>query len=491
MTPSRERPAFAVLALVSVGVFVAALDQTVVVTALPEVMRDIQLPFTRLDDAAWIVTAYLLGYTVAMPLVGRLADVYGHPRIYQAALIFFAAGSLLVALSSSLPWIVAARMVQAIGGGATVPIGLALASSTLPDRRRGMAIGLVAAAAEMGSVLGPLYGGAIIDTIGWRWIFWLNIPLAAALVVALAALHNRPQHGQKVDYAGGLLLAGFLALVSFGLAQRSTFNFSSPFPYMALAGGIAIGAALAFAEIKAHMALLTPVLFKSKAFVAANGVQLLVGIALIVALVNIPLMTDTVMGREPLEGALRLLRLTAAIPAGALIGGALLSSLDARFITVAGLALMAAGFYMMSGWTLDIQEPRLTFDLVVGGLGFGLVIAPIVASAIGAAPTGYAGTAASLVTVARMMGMTLGLAALSAWGMGHFQTSVSGVQLPLPKAGEGNDAYNQALTQYQSTLTQAGLALFRDLFRAAGVISLLAVLPALAMKDRQRGPQLR
>ena len=177
-------PGPVILAVVGTGAFVTALDQTVVVTALPSIIPDLKIPSTPegLQRASWIITAFLLGYTSAMPLLGRIADVYGYARIYQASLVIFSAGTILVAVSPNLEWIVAARVVQAIGGGATVPIGMALASTALPSRRRGLAIGLVVAAAEAGAMLGPAYGGAIIEALSWRWIFWLNVPQAAVLL---------------------------------------------------------------------------------------------------------------------------------------------------------------------------------------------------------------------------------------------------------------------------------------------------------------------
>ena len=165
-----------VLGILCLGVFSTALDQTVVVAALPSVMVDLEIPLTDLDRASWIVTGYLVSYTVAMPLAGRLSDVHGRVRMFQVALLLFSIGSALVAVAPNFPWVVSARVIQAIGGGATVPIGLAMAVGAVAPQQRGIALGLVAASAEAGSVLGPLYGGAIIEWIGWRWIFWLDIP---------------------------------------------------------------------------------------------------------------------------------------------------------------------------------------------------------------------------------------------------------------------------------------------------------------------------
>ena len=155
----RELPIPFVLAIIGLGTFITALDQTVVVTALPSVMLDLKVPIAQLDRISWIITAYLLGYTVAMPLIGRLGDVYGYPRVYQASLVVFCIGTCLVAVSSSLEWMVGARVIQAVGGSATVPIGMALATTLVPKGQRGLALGIVGASAEAGSMLGPATAG--------------------------------------------------------------------------------------------------------------------------------------------------------------------------------------------------------------------------------------------------------------------------------------------------------------------------------------------
>ena len=138
-----RRSTWAILTIAGLGAFIAALDQTVVVTALPSVMLDLKIPITELDRVSWIITAYLLGYTVAMPLIGRLGDVYGYPRVYQAALVVFCIGTSLVAVAQSFEFMIGARVIQAIGGGATVPLGMALATTLVPPERRALALGVV------------------------------------------------------------------------------------------------------------------------------------------------------------------------------------------------------------------------------------------------------------------------------------------------------------------------------------------------------------
>ncbi len=459
-----------VLGILCLGVFSTALDQTVVVAALQRVMVDLELPLSDLDKASWIITAYLISYTVAMALAGRLSDVYGRVRMFQAALVVFAVGSALVALAPNFAWIVPARVVQAIGGGATVPIGLAMAVGAVSTEKRGIAIGLVAASAEAGSVVGPLYGGAIIEWIGWRWIFWLDIPQSLFLIALMAILPNRANPAAKMDYLGALALGAALTVLTVALAQRSIFTAESIYPYLMLAGAAIPIGVLIMVERRAAQPLLASFLYTSRAFLSSNITQFLVGISLIMALVCVPLMTGTVMKRETWESALSLVRLTAAIPVGALVGGYILPWAGVRKVCITGLVLMGTGLLFMSGWETDVGELRLTLPLVAAGLGFGLVIPPIGVSALSAAPRDYWGAAASLVTASRMVGMALGLAALSAWGIERFYSLTADVSLG------ANFAETEAI------LIEAGVTVFQNLFMIAGCLSLLAIVPALLMK---------
>ena len=475
-----------VLAVIGLGAFITALDQTVVVTALPSVMLDLKVPIAELDRVAWIITAYLLGYTVAMPLIGRLGDVYGYPRVYQVSLVVFCVGTSLVAVSTSLEWMVGARVIQAVGGGATVPIGMALAVTLVPKGQRGLALGVVGASAEAGSMLGPAYGGAIVEVLNWRWIFWLNVPQSAVIFMALFWLPNRRETAAKVDYMGGVILVGALLALSLALSRTGFFTFDSPYPFLLAAVGVGLVALLVLVEAKTFQPLLAPALFRSWAFLTSNLTQVLVGVALIIAMITVPLMANTVMGKSPFTGALWLLRLTGVIPLGAIAGGLLVSRLGSSPLTVAGLALVAVGMFLASGWELGVADPKLTVHLLIAGFGFGLVIAPITVHALDSASDDYRGTAASLVVVSRMMGMTLGLAALSAWGVQHFQGLTAGLEFPLPLIGEAAGIFETRAAEYSANVNAAGLELFQRFFLTASIISLIAIVPALGMRRGRR-----
>jgi hypothetical protein len=269
-----------------------------------------------------------------------------------------------------------------------------------------------------------------------------------------------------------------LLVLSLALSRQGLFTLSSPTPFLIGAAGVLLALTLVRLESRVPQPLLSPVLFRSWAFLTATGTQLLVGTALIIAMVTVPLMANTVMGKEPFTGALWLLRMTAFIPPGAVLGGALMHRVGIRAVTIIGLLLCAAGLFLVATWPIGVEDPELTLHLGMVGAGFGLVIAPIMARALEVAGNDYRGTAASLVVVARMMGMTLGLAALSAWGVEHFQGLTAGLESPVPLPGEAPEAARLRLEAY----TAAGLTLFHDFLRVAGVLSLLAVAPALLMR---------
>ena len=477
---------WAILTISALGAFIAALDQTVVVTALPSVMLDLKIPITELDRVSWIITAYLLGYTVAMPLIGRLGDVYGYPRVYQASLVVFCIGTSLVAISQSFEFMIGARVIQAIGGGATVPLGMALATSLVPPEKRALALGVVGGAAEAGSMLGPAYGGAIVELSSWRWIFWLNVPQSAVVFVALMRLPNRRAPEARVDYLGGVLLIAALFLVSLGLSRSDFFTLESPVPFILAASGFGLGGMLVMVERRVWQPLLAHVFLRSRTFILANLSQALVGVALIIAMITVPLTADTVMQKDPFTGAMWLLRMTGIIPLASVVGGWLLPWAGGRRLTVVGLLMVAAGLFMCSGWEIGVDDPELTLQLLLTGAGFGLVIAPILHRALQAVDEDYRATAASLVTVARMMGMTLGLAAMAAWGVEHFQVLTSGLELPIGQPGESTAEVNARIAQYTEDVNAAGLTVFRAFFRAAAIVSLVAIPFALIRPRSER-----
>ncbi len=463
-----------ILAVVCLGIFVAALDQTVIYGALPDMMTDIRLSVIDLDRAAWIVIGYLLGYTFAMPLMGRVSDVYGHGRIYILSLLIFMVGSVFIAIASDLRWLVGARVLQAIGGGAVVPIAMAIVGDTFPTKRRSVALGIIGGAVEAGGALGPFYGAALAEFWGWRWIFWINIPISLiVIVVVLLFLKPSPRFRGKIDYIDGILLAAALALFSLGLSQQAGQPYYLAYLIGYLAGAIILLGIFIYRITRVSEPLFRPAMFRDVRFSSANITHLLVGGALIIAMVNIPLMSDTILGQSPLEGGLRLLRFTVMLSIGAVIGGFVCRHFGYRLPTILGLILSATGFFFMSRWSLVITDPQLTFHLAIGGLGFGLVVAPIATAVIDSVGEEHRGIASSLIVMMRMVGMIIGLSAITSWGSGRFDVITSGMSLT-------------DILSSPEELTQSVLALFHDFFRIAAVICLVAIIPTIWLGGRKK-----
>jgi EmrB/QacA subfamily drug resistance transporter len=464
------------MVIVCLGIFITAINQTVIYGALPDMMTSIHLPITKLDQAAWIVIGYLLGYTIAMPIMGRVSDVYGHGRIYILSLIIFIAGSIFVALSASLRWMVVARVIQAIGGGAVMPIAMAIAGDLFISHKRAIAIGVIGAVAEAGGALGPFYGAAIAQYWGWQWIFWINLPISIIITaIILFYLGRSPRTKGKIDYVAGVLLAVCLALFSLGLSQQPGNSH-----YIIYITGYLIVSLIFFALfviriMRVSDPLLRLSMFKSSRFSSATLTNLFVGGALIIAMVNIPLMSDTILGSSPLEGGLRLLRFTIMLSVGAVAGGFLCKRFNYSLITIFGLILSSIGFFFMSRWTLSIADPQMTLHLAVCGFGFGMVIAPLSTVAINSVAEDQKGIASSVVVMLRMIGMIIGLSAITAWGMDRFHLMTAGLSL--------ND-----IMLKPEKLTNSLLILFNNFFLASAVMCLIGIIPALWVGRKYKSP---
>ena len=464
---------------VCVGVFVAADDQTVMVTILPDIMLDFRIPPIELDYASWTITAYLLGYVAAMPLIGSMSDAFGHRRMFAIATVFFMLWSIAAALAPSLPALIGIRVFQAVGAGAMLPIAIAVVGDLFPRGGRGLALGIVGGSAEAGSVIGPLWGGLVARYLDWPWVFWMNLPLGLIVLIALFLLLGPSRRFKSsVDYVGGLFVAVALAALTLGLSRIDQLDLPMV-GYLMLTGAALV--AFVYRQRTAAVTLLPNAMFRSLTVIMANLSHLLVGVALIIGMVTIPIMTTYLVGHSPLEGGLRLMRMTAAMPIGAVLGGLACQRMDYRIPTVLGLILVALGYGLMTTWDLSVADPQLTIHLGLAGLGFGLLIAPIALGATEPVSQGDRGAAAGSVTAMRLVGMTLGLAAITAWGSQRFSILVAGLPMPIPQEGEAIEVSRQRVSEFQETVTNIGMDVFVTFFMVAAVVSVVAILPAILM----------
>lgn len=475
LTLSRLASPSWLLLLIGAGIFFGTLDQTVVVTVLADILASIHLPINRdFSNASWIINGYLIAYTVAMPLMGRVADVYGRVRIFVACLAIFTLGSILVALSPNLPTLVASRCVQAVGGGGLLPVGFAIGAE-VAQRRRAVVLGAFAACNNGSTFLGPVWGAAVARLWDWRGIFWLNVAIIVPLALATPLLaRDLRRRDERIDWLGGGLLALGLFAVTFALSD----NGASPRPLaLSLAIG-ALGAALLLAflfwERRVRMPIVRLELLRLPRIQAAMASYFFIGAALITALVAVPLLVNVLWGESTTQSGLVLMRLLLLLPVGNVLGGILAARIGYRTTTLLGLLLALAGFAWMHAWPYSPGSqyaiPPSTWHLwgALGliGLGLGFCDGPLVATVVDAAPAAQRASASAFLLVLWTTGMIVGLALLANLGIGAFSGGVSGLSLADPNytaefLGVMHHVFNQAFAFAVVTLVIAFLLALR------------------------------
>ncbi|HET7467122.1 MAG TPA: MFS transporter [Candidatus Dormibacteraeota bacterium] len=500
-TPRRNSRAL-LLAVAGAGLFIAAMDAYVVVTLLPAMIADVGLTIDRIEQATPLVSGFLGGYIVAMPLLGAYSDVRGRAPIYIACLAAFALGSVVTATAglwnSGLAWLVVGRVLQGLGGGGLVPLTLAIAADLYRGGGRTVALGSVAGLQEAGSVFGPLYGATLAAAAasagGWRFVFWLNVPLAAACGAGLYVLDRRltprvakvsvtvrvregapsGHRRDSIDWLSALLLGGGLGLLVLALypddpANRATGALFIPAGIASLVLLVIYG----WRQLRQLEPLIPRALLRSRRFIGSTAANLLIGAALMVALVDVPLLGRLVFGLDELNSGLLLTRFLVGVPVGAVLGGLAARRFSAWVTALAGIALAAVAFLQMSGWPANELDLRLgplrqaDIALAACGVGFGIVIAPLAAAVLDLTRAENHGLASSLVVLARTLGMLIGLSTLTAFGLHRFHQILGTPQLDDPTVKERVD-------HLARLVAAAFLQEYREIFGIAAVLCVLA-----------------
>ncbi len=429
-----HRRVLIVIGALVLGMFLAALDQTVVSTALPTIVGDLH----GASHLSWVVTAYLLTSTVSTPLWGKLGDQYGRKVFFQASIAVFLAGSVLSGLSHSMLELIAFRAVQGLGGGGLMVGAQTIVGDVVSPRDRGRYMGLFMAMFGITTVVGPLVGGLFVDYLSWRWIFYINLPIGAvALVVTALALPSATPRGHRViDYMGTVLLS--LAATALVL-YTSLGGTSEPWASPLMVGFLVVGAVCTIAFVAAERRAPEPVLplrlFRNRVFTSTSAIGFATGFAMFGAMTFLPLFLQVVKGVSPTASGVRLFPMMGGLLVGS-IGSGILVSRSGRYkvFPVVGTASMAIGLYLMSLIGVATGAWVTAGYMAVFGLGLGLVMQVLVVAVQNAVPYEELGTATSGTSFFRMIGGAFGTAVFGAIFSnllnGNLRSALGGVPIP-------------------------------------------------------------
>ncbi|GAB4311826.1 MAG: MFS transporter [Phototrophicales bacterium] len=517
MSSTRNR--WLIVAVICIPVFVGSLDLTVVSAFLPELIVDLNInPLTGLDDTAWILTGYLLAYTISLTFMGRLSDLIGRRWVYAISLLIFIGGSVLVATAHQYPTdlmenlqrrmgerpltthvtlqvIIIGRVIQAFGAGALVPVSMALVADLFPVGKRAQALGLVAAVDTLGWVLGHLYGGLFlqIPNMPWQGLFWVNVPLTLfALTVTLWALRNIPMQRVtgRFDILGAVLIAVALSCLNIGLGANidvsgaQSFDQLSQLPPYALPlllGGVFLLLLFVLVESYIRDPLINPRLFRRRNIAFGSLTNFFVGYCLFIGLVSVPILVnvtlddlDTGLRDAALRVGLLLSALTVPMAIATIPGGWLASRYSYRPPMVGGLLIAAFGFMLIwQTWTIDVETPVIVIEMAIVGIGIGLTFSPVSAALIDSAKDSERGVVSALVLILRLIGMTISVSSLTTFALNRVSYLAS------QQEGSNVDILNAAFDTFPA-ITVDVLAEFGLI---GMVLCLLAILPAWFVRD--------
>jgi EmrB/QacA subfamily drug resistance transporter len=406
------------LAIVSVALFMTALDNLVVGVALPSIRIDLG---GSIESLQWTVNAYTLAFAVLLITGAALGDRFGRKRMFVLGLGVFTTASATAALAPSIDALIAARAVQGLGAAIVLPLTLTLLSEAFPAEKRGAALGIWAGVSGLGVALGPFVGGAVVEGIAWQWIFWLNVPIGIVLLpLAVARLTDSRGPARTLDLPGlGLAATGLFGL-TFGIVRATALGWTSTTVTASISAGVVLLAAFLWWERRAPAPMLPLRFFRSRAFAATNGVSFAMFFGVFGSIFLLSQFFQTAQGYSPLEAGLRTLPWTGMPMLVAPIAGLLSDRIGSRPLMAAGLALQAGAI----AWLATVSSPDVAYSslivpFVMGGTGMALVFAPSANAILGAVRPEEAGQASGATNAIRELGGVMGVAVLASVFSAH------------------------------------------------------------------------
>lgn len=397
-----------------IGMLLAALDQTIVSTALPTIVGELG----GLSQLSWIVTAYLLASTVSVPLYGKVSDIYGRKPLFQLAIVVFLIGSALCAVAASMGQLVAFRALQGIGAGGLMAMAQAIIGDVVSPRQRGRYQGYIGSVFALSSIAGPLLGGFFVDHLSWRWVFTINIPLGIiALVVTQRFLRiNHKRQETTLDYLGAALLSvAITSLLLVAVWGGETYPWRSGVIFGLAGGAVLATVALVFVERRATAPVIPVELFRERVFTLGNLLGFMVGIVMFGAIIYLPLFLQTVVGVSATTSGLLLVPLMAGMLTSSTISGRLITRWGRyKIFPVAGTTLLVIGFWLLSLMTLESSLALAIAGMVLLGVGVGMTMQVLVLAIQNAVPRRHMGVATSAAQFFRSVGGMVGVAAFGA-----------------------------------------------------------------------------
>ena len=392
-----------------VTLLLAALDQTIVATALPKIVSDLG----GITQYSWVFTAYMLTSTVTVPLYGKLGDVYGRKNLFLFAIVVFLIGSALCGAAQSMTELVLFRALQGIGAGGLFPLSLAVIGNIVPPRDRGRWQGLIGAVFAASSIIGPAVGGFIVDNASWRWVFLVNLPVGAvALVVIVLTMPRRaPQTAHAIDWLGaGLLAAGTGALLIGLVWGGKQYAWTSGHVIGALAAAVALLVAFAVQERRAAEPILPFHILRNPIVAGSVACMALVGMAMFGTISYVPLFVQGVIGTSATSSGVVLTPLMLGAVTTSLLTGQLISRTGRyRWNVVFGPLVLAAGMFLLSRMNVHTTSGQAARDMVIAGIGIGSMMQVFVISVQNAVNRAQIGAATALTQFSRQMGATIGV----------------------------------------------------------------------------------